>query len=75
MVLVEAIRQKPHHLVKYPWQIPSVVLAPEDPIKFHETDEPGEVRGRTRRTRSIGRISTSAEWLGSSGPVESVPTG
>ena len=49
-------------------------LGLEGPTKPQEKDDPGEALGRTRRTRSIGRTSTSAKWLGSSGPVEWVRT-
>ena len=41
VALVEAIWRKPHHLVEDLGQVPSVAPAPEDPIKFHEKDEPG----------------------------------
>ena len=49
-------------------------LVLEGPTKSQER-RARRARGRTRRTWSIGRTSTSAKWLGSSGPVESVPTG
>ena len=58
----EASRRMPHHLVEDLGLTRSVALAPEDPIKFDEKDEPGEVRGRTGRSRLIGRPLISAEW-------------
>ena len=48
----------------------SDALAAEDQILFHEKDEPGETRARTRRTLTIGPTSTLAEWSDSSERVE-----
>ena len=68
--VADALRRKPlrpkeeleEELGLNPWGGPQH----EAQIKSQEKDEPGEVPGRTRRTLSIGRISTSAEWSDSS---------